>query len=75
MIAGRLVQISAFDNERTIDLVDNMSRRGYDPLTYYFEDQAPGSGEVTKVAEGCYWAPFANGWTAQSYQCLAAERS
>jgi len=33
-----------------------MSRRGFDPLTYFFEDQAPGSGEVTQVADGCFWA-------------------
>ena len=36
--------------------MDNMSRRGFDPLTYRFEDQAPERGEVTEVAEGCFWA-------------------
>jgi glyoxylase-like metal-dependent hydrolase (beta-lactamase superfamily II) len=36
-------------------VVDDMSRRGYDPLTYRFEDQVPKPGEVTKVAEGVFW--------------------
>ena len=35
--------------------MDNMSRRGYDPLTYRFEDQAPAPGRVTLVADGVYW--------------------
>ena len=32
------------------------SRRGFDPLTYRFQDQAPAEGEVTQVADGIYWA-------------------
>ncbi|PDH39637.1 MAG: MBL fold metallo-hydrolase, partial [OM182 bacterium MED-G24] len=36
--------------------MDNMSRRGFDPLTYRFEEQAPELGEVTEVADGCFWA-------------------
>jgi glyoxylase-like metal-dependent hydrolase (beta-lactamase superfamily II) len=36
-------------------VVDNMSRRGYDPLTYRFQDVAPEPGQVTEVAEGVYW--------------------
>lgn len=37
-------------------MVDNMSKRGFDPLVYKFEDQAPDSGALTKVADGVYWA-------------------
>jgi glyoxylase-like metal-dependent hydrolase (beta-lactamase superfamily II) len=36
-------------------VVDDMSRRGFDPLTYRFEDQVPKPGEVTKIAEGVFW--------------------
>jgi len=36
-------------------VVDNMSKRGYDPLNYKFQDQAPEPGEVTEVAEGVFW--------------------
>ena len=36
-------------------MVDNMSKRGYDPLNYKFQDQAPEPGEVTEVAEGVFW--------------------
>ena len=36
-------------------MVDNMSKRGFDPLSYKFEDQVPKPGEVTEVAEGVYW--------------------
>ncbi|MFT4799105.1 MAG: glyoxylase-like metal-dependent hydrolase (beta-lactamase superfamily II) [Candidatus Azotimanducaceae bacterium] len=36
-------------------LVDNMSKRGFDPLTYRFQDQAPGPGEITEVKDGVYW--------------------
>ena len=36
-------------------MVDNMSKRGFDPLNYKFEDQAPNPGETTEVAEGVYW--------------------
>lgn len=32
-----------------------MSKRGFDPLSYKFEDQVPKPGEVTEVAEGVYW--------------------
>jgi glyoxylase-like metal-dependent hydrolase (beta-lactamase superfamily II) len=57
-------------------VVDNMSRRGYDPLTYFFEDQAPGAGTVTKVADGVYWARLPMGgrlnhinvWLLRDYQ-------
>ncbi len=37
-------------------MVDNMSKRGFDPLHYRFEDQAPADGEVTEVADGVFWA-------------------
>lgn len=57
-------------------MVDNMSRRGYDPLTYFFEDQAPGAGTVTKVADGVFWARLPMGgrlnhinvWLLRDYQ-------
>ncbi len=32
-----------------------MSKRGYDPLTYRFEDRVPRPGGVTEVASGVYW--------------------
>ena len=32
-----------------------MSRRGFDPLTYRFEDQVPEPGGVTEVADGVFW--------------------
>jgi len=35
--------------------VDNMSKRGFDPLKYQFEDQVPKPGSVTEVADGVYW--------------------
>ncbi len=37
-------------------MVDNMSKRGFDPLTYRFEDEAPEPGALTRVADGVYWA-------------------
>lgn len=37
-------------------MVDNMSKRGFDPLTYKFEDQSPEYGSVTEVADGVLWA-------------------
>jgi len=37
-------------------MVDNMSRRGFDPLTYRFEDAVPASGGVTQLADGVFWA-------------------
>ena len=37
-------------------MVDNMSKRGFDPLKYRFEDRVPGDGELTEVADGVYWA-------------------
>lgn len=36
-------------------MVDNMSRRGFAPLHYRFEDRQPGKGEVTEVADGVFW--------------------
>ena len=36
-------------------MVDNMSKRGFDPLTYKFEDRVPAPGEVTEVADGVFW--------------------
>ena len=36
-------------------MVDNMSKRGFDPLTYRFEDQIPGPGKVTQIADGVFW--------------------
>lgn len=36
-------------------MVDNMSKRGFDPLTYRFVDDAPEYGEVTEVKDGVYW--------------------
>ncbi len=38
-----------------MDLVDNMSRRGFDPLTYRFVDVTPPPGEVFEVADGVFW--------------------
>jgi glyoxylase-like metal-dependent hydrolase (beta-lactamase superfamily II) len=35
--------------------MDNMSKRGFDPLTYKFEDQAPEPGDAFEVADGVYW--------------------
>ena len=35
-----------------MNVVDDMSRRGFDPLTYKFEDQEPAPGGVTEVADG-----------------------
>lgn len=35
--------------------MDNMSRRGFDPLTYRFEEQIPRPGSVTAIADGVYW--------------------
>lgn len=35
--------------------MDNMSKRGFDPLTYEFEDQIPRPGDVTKIADGVFW--------------------
>jgi len=35
--------------------MDNMSRRGFDPLTYRFEDQIPAPGTATAIADGVYW--------------------
>ncbi|MFV2090497.1 MAG: MBL fold metallo-hydrolase [Pseudomonadales bacterium] len=35
--------------------MDNMSRRGFDPLTYRFEDQIPEPGNVTAITDGVYW--------------------
>ena len=37
-------------------MVDNMSKRGFDPLRYRYEDAVPGDGEVTEVADGVLWA-------------------
>jgi glyoxylase-like metal-dependent hydrolase (beta-lactamase superfamily II) len=37
-------------------MVDNMSKRGFDPLTYRFEDQQPSPGTLTEVADGVFWA-------------------
>jgi len=36
-------------------VVDNMSKRGYDPLIYKFEDQVPEPGELTEIADGVFW--------------------
>ena len=36
-------------------MVDNMSKRGFDPLTYRFVDEAPEYGEMTEVRDGVYW--------------------
>lgn len=35
--------------------MDNYRRRGFDPLTYRFEDQVPEEGDATEVADGVYW--------------------
>ena len=32
-----------------------MSKRGFDPLRYRFEDRAPRPGQVTEVADGVFW--------------------
>ncbi len=36
-------------------MVDDISRRGFDPLTYRFEDESPEPGGVTEVADGVFW--------------------
>lgn len=36
-------------------MVDNMSKRGFDPLTYRFEDRVPRPGNVTELADGVFW--------------------
>ena len=36
-------------------MVDNMSKRGFDPLTYRFEDQIPHPGDVTEIANSVFW--------------------
>lgn len=36
-------------------MVDNMSRRGFAPLHYRFENQQPDKGELTEVADGVFW--------------------
>ena len=38
--------------ERT---VESYSKRGFDPLVYRFEDEAPAEGDVLEVADGVYW--------------------
>lgn len=35
--------------------MDIVSKRGYEALTYRFEDQVPGTGEATEVADGVWW--------------------
>jgi glyoxylase-like metal-dependent hydrolase (beta-lactamase superfamily II) len=35
--------------------VDIVSKRGYEALTYRFEDQVPEPGEATQVADGVWW--------------------
>jgi glyoxylase-like metal-dependent hydrolase (beta-lactamase superfamily II) len=32
-----------------------MSKRGFDPLTYRFEDRVPRPGQVTELADGVFW--------------------
>ncbi|MBV1877607.1 MAG: MBL fold metallo-hydrolase [Pseudomonadales bacterium] len=32
-----------------------MSKRGFDPLIYAFEDQVPQFGKITQVADGVFW--------------------
>ena len=57
-------------------MVDNMSKRGFDPLRYRFEEDAPGNGEVTEVADGLLWARMPMGgrlnhinvWLLRDYQ-------
>jgi glyoxylase-like metal-dependent hydrolase (beta-lactamase superfamily II) len=36
-------------------VVDNMSKRGFDPLTYRFEDQVPRPSNTIEVADGVFW--------------------
>ena len=36
-------------------MVDNMSKRGFAPLVYRYEDQQPDHGELTEVADGVFW--------------------
>ena len=36
-------------------MVDNMSKRGFDPLNYRFENEIPDPGRVTKLADGVFW--------------------
>ena len=36
-------------------MVEDLSRRGFDPLVYRYEDQIPAPGEVTRLADGVFW--------------------
>jgi glyoxylase-like metal-dependent hydrolase (beta-lactamase superfamily II) len=36
-------------------MVDVVSKRGFDPLTYRFEDSVPKPGHATEVADGVWW--------------------
>lgn len=36
-------------------MVDDMSKRGFDPLTYKFEDRIPAPGDIVQVSDGVFW--------------------
>ncbi|MCB1645663.1 MAG: MBL fold metallo-hydrolase [Pseudomonadales bacterium] len=36
-------------------MVDNMSKRGFDPLVYRYQDAIPATGEIKELADGVYW--------------------
>ena len=36
-------------------MVDNMSKRGFDPLTYKYQGEEPEPGSIKEVAAGVYW--------------------
>ena len=38
-----------------MDVLETISKRGFDPLTYRFEDRAPDFGTMSKVADGVFW--------------------
>ena len=37
-------------------MVDNMSKRGFDPLTYRYQGEEPDPGDLKEVADGVFWA-------------------
>ena len=57
-------------------MVDNMSKRGFAPLKYCYQDQMPKPGELTEVANGVYWARMPMGgrldhinvWLVRDYE-------
>lgn len=36
-------------------MVDTVSKRGFSPLRYRFEDRVPAAGSLTRIADGVFW--------------------